>query len=371
MAANEQATIIIKRVKKGGHAPHHGGAWKVAYADFVTAMMAFFLLMWLLNATTEAQKQGISDYFAPSSASTSSGGAGGLLGGRAVSSPGAMTSRTAVPSISLSLEPTSGATEGNAEDEGGAGEQAKNASDMTGETTGGNREDMARSDAEESESSERKAARKKEQMHFDRFEKELLEAIDQDPELRALANHLLIEHTPEGLRIQVIDKEGRSMFALGSARMFERTQKLLGKISNIMQTLPNKIKITGHTDSIPFRGGSGGYGNWELSSDRAQSARRALVAGGLPADRVESVTGRAARDPLVPDDPTSARNRRISIMLLRDVPPPGVTSPGVRSPGVTSPGVRSRTRAASRSARPAKRGRPARLKPDWSGPRVR
>jgi chemotaxis protein MotB len=109
------ATVIIKRVKKGGHGAHHGGAWKVAYADFVTAMMAFFLMLWLLNATTEVQKQGISDYFSPSTVSRSTGGAGGMLGGRTISTPGAMTSRTAVPSVSLSLEPTSGATRGDAE----------------------------------------------------------------------------------------------------------------------------------------------------------------------------------------------------------------------------------------------------------------
>ena len=345
-ATNEQAQIIIKRVKKGGHGGHHGGAWKVAYADFVTAMMAFFLLMWLLNATTEAQKRGISDYFSPSTVSTSSGGAGGLLGGRAISAPGAMTSRTAQPSVSLSLEPTSGATEGKADEEGGAGEQASNTADATDE----NSEDTARSNAEASESSERKAERKAEQMRFDRIEKELLEAVDQDPELRALANNLLIESTIEGLRIQVIDKEGKSMFALGSARMFERTKKLLGKISQIMQSMPNKIKITGHTDSLPFRGGLRGYGNWELSSDRAQSARRALVENGLSSDRIESVAGRASRDPLVPDDPTSARNRRISIMLLREVPPPG---------------AKPRAKAVSRSAKPA------RLEQDWTGPRVR
>jgi chemotaxis protein MotB len=122
--ANAPAIIIIKRVKKGGH-PHHGGAWKVAYADFVTAMMAFFLLLWLLNATTEAQKKGISDYFSPASVSTSSGGAGGLLGGRAVSSPGALSSRTAVPSLSMALEPTTGATEGQADVEGGVSDGAE------------------------------------------------------------------------------------------------------------------------------------------------------------------------------------------------------------------------------------------------------
>ena len=345
-ATNEQAQIIIKRVKKGGHA-HHGGAWKVAYADFVTAMMAFFLLLWLLNATTEAQKQGISDYFSPSTASDSSGGAGGLLGGRAISSPGAMISRTAQPSVSLSLEPTSGATEGKADEEGGAGEQASNATDATGEDG----EDTTRSNAEESESSERKAERNKEQMRFDRIEKELLKAVEQDPELRALANNLLIENTLEGLRVQVIDKEGKSMFALGSARMFERTRRLLGSISKVMQSMPNKIKITGHTDSLPFRGGYRSYGNWELSSDRAQSARRVLVESGLSSDRIESVAGRASKDPLVPDDPTSARNRRISIVLLREVPPPG---------------AEAAAKAAAKAA-----SQPAKLKQDWTGPRVR
>ena len=116
--------IIIKKIKKGGHG-HHGGAWKVAYADFVTAMMAFFLLMWLLNATTDEQKRGISDYFAPVAVSASTGGAGGLLGGRSVSSPGASVSRTSVPSVSLKLEPSTGASVGDAEDEGGADSEAE------------------------------------------------------------------------------------------------------------------------------------------------------------------------------------------------------------------------------------------------------
>ncbi len=344
-ATKEQAQIIIKRVKKGGHAAHHGGGWKVAYADFVTAMMAFFLLLWLLNATTEAQKQGISDYFSPSSVSTSSGGAGGLLGGLAISSPGAMASRTAQPSVSLNLEPTSGASEGKAEEDGGASEEADNAAE-------------SETKAEKALREKEKALREQEKARFDRIEKELLEAVEKDPELRALADNILVENTPEGLRIQVIDKEGKSMFALGSATMLERTKKLLGKIGKVMQSMSNKIKITGHTDSLPFRSGNRAYGNWELSSDRAQSARRALIESGLSSDRIESVAGRASRDPLVKDDPTSARNRRISIMLLSEV-----------SPLVTRP--KPKTQAKSAPAAPARPASPRAIEQNWGGPRVR
>jgi chemotaxis protein MotB len=291
MADNQPAIIVIKKIKKADHG-HHGGAWKVAYADFVTAMMAFFLLMWLLNATTEEQKRGISDYFSPQAVSKSASGAGGLLGGQAVSSPGAMSSRTASPSASIELKPTSGADAGDAEEEGGV-----------------------KSDAEKAALAEREAA---ENRAFDQAEEEIRQAIEEDPDLQKLAENLLIDRTREGLRIQVIDRKGHPMFALGSARMFERTRKLMAKIAVAIKKLPNQVAIAGHTDAIPFRSGRTGYGNWELSAERANSSRRALVGGGLDAKRVERVVGKAATDPLVPDDPTSARNRRISIVILRD-----------------------------------------------------
>jgi chemotaxis protein MotB len=300
-AANELAPIIIKKVVKGGHG-HHGGAWKVAYADFVTAMMAFFLLMWLLNATTEEQKSGISEYFSPSTVSNTTGGAGGLLGGAAVSAPGAMTSRTAQPSVSLELRPTSGAQDGEAEVEGGGAvedEDPDKTANMSEEELA---EELAKQEAE----------------NFQKAEAEIKQAIQDAPDLKDLQKHLVIDQTPEGLRIQIVDREGKPMFASGSSRMAKPTRQLLAKFTQVVQKLPNKISISGHTDSTPFRGSRKGYGNWELSSNRALASRRVMVESGLKMAKVSHVSGKEATQPMIKDDPKDARNRRIAIIVLRE-----------------------------------------------------
>jgi chemotaxis protein MotB len=337
--------VIIKRVKKGGHDGHHGGAWKVAYADFVTAMMAFFLLLWLLNATTEAQKQGIADYFSPTSLSLSSGGAGGMLGGQTISSPGAMTNRTAVPSVSLELKPTSGASAGDAEKEGGANDREKSA-------------EQAMADAEEAMKMAMEQQREIENAQFEETEKEIRQAIEKTPDLKGLEKHLLIDQTPEGLRIQVIDREGRPMYQSGSTNMLPRTRKLVAQIALAVKELPNKVKIAGHTDSTAFKSRKKGYSNWELSGERAQEARRVLVDAGLDTGRIAAVEGRAARDPLLPDDTKSPRNRRISILLLRQPPPKDANGPAT--------GGRSGGRASTGTRLPS-----TKLNRDWTGPRVR
>lgn len=341
----EAEAIIIKRPKKGGHDGHHGGAWKVAYADFVTAMMAFFLLLWLLNATTEAQKQGIADYFSPTALSMSSGGAGGMLGGQTISSPGAMLDRTAVPSISIELKPTSGRTDGDAEEEGGANDKEKSA-------------EQAMADAEQAMKQLEAQQREAENAQFEQTEAEIRQAIQETPDLKELEKHLLIDQTPEGLRIQVIDREGKPMFKSGSATMMQRTAKLVAKIAVAIKDLPNNVKIAGHTDSTPFRSVRKGYGNWDLSSERAQVSRRVLVEGGLDPARIAAVEGRASRDPLLPDDTESPRNRRISILLLRKPPPKDAKATGA---GATASGQNK-----GRAASPL----PQQLDKDWTGPRV-
>lgn len=336
--------IIIKKIIKGGHG-HHGGAWKVAYADFVTAMMAFFLLMWLLNATTEDQKKGISDYFSPVSVSQSTGGAGGMLGGQAISAPGAMTSRTAVPSVSLKLEPTNGAQAGKAEEEGGANDKAATAE-----------ESMKAAEMAMKERQDRENAI--EEAKFDRAEKEIKETISKTPELKGLEQHLLIDKTPDGMRIQVIDKDGKPMFAGGSARMLKRTETLISAIGNAIATMDNKIRISGHTDSVPFKNKKG-YSNWELSSERAQASRRVLARTGLFPDRISSVAGRASLDLLLPDDTKSPRNRRISILLLR------------RKVSEKAEAIKKTAIAKSRQAAKKTKPPPAAPKQDWTGPRIR
>ncbi len=303
-------TIIIKKVKKGGHG-HHGGAWKVAYADFVTAMMAFFLLLWLLNSTTQEQKKGIADYFAPASVARTNSGSGGVLGGQ-VLADGSRSGAGQPVTVNISLpSPLDGEAE-----------------------TGEDAEDKgAEDDAEASKSEEalRKEIEERENAKFEAAEKALRQAIDSVPDLKSMAKNLIVDQTPEGLRIQIVDQEGRSMFPSGGAQMYDHTKKLISLVVGAISQLPNKISIKGHTDATPFSG-KNGYSNWELSTDRAHASRRALVESGLTMDRIASVSGRAAQEPFVPEDPFSPRNRRISIILLREAGNTPQARPAPQSP---------------------------------------
>ena len=273
--------VIIKKIKKGGHGGHHGGAWKVAYADFVTAMMAFFLLLWLLAATTEEQKRGIAEYFTPESFSVSSPGAeAGVLAGEGVTGEGTTQADSRAPTVVLQLVPT--------------------------QATGA---DATEDDVEE-------LMREREEEAFEEAQDAIRQAIQADPTLAELADQLLMDMTPEGLRIQIIDHEGGSMFPSGSAAMKASTRALIGQISQVINELPNKVVISGHTDATPFQT-EGGYTNWELSSDRANAARRALVEGGVPFERIVQVTGKADTEPFDASDPFLPENRRISIVLRR------------------------------------------------------
>jgi len=297
--------IIIKRIKKAAHA-HHGGAWKVAYADFVTAMMAFFLLLWLLQATTEEQKLGIADYFAPASVARNSSGSGGLLGGRTFTKKGANPHDYTPVGVIIKL-PT------NPPDWDNTGDPVE--STATEETGAGGGDGDAPEQPNEAELEEILAEREAEQ--FAEAERALREAIETVPELESLVNNLVIDQTPEGMRIQIVDEEGKSMFPSGSAKMFEHTRKLITLVVDAVRTLPQRIAVKGHTDAAPFVNDNG-YSNWELSTDRANSSRRALIAAGLRPARIASVVGLADTEHLDEDNPLSPRNRRISIVLLRE-----------------------------------------------------
>lgn len=250
-------TIIIKRPKivKGGG--HHGGAWKVAYADFVTAMMAFFLLMWLLNATSEEQRKGLADYFSPSIpiAAVSGGGAGALDGEEV----------TRAPALS-----TASPTDGMNDNLAGMPDDA------------------------------------------------MIEAMQQAliGEETELSDHISVRMSPDGLVIELTDRDARPLFASGRADPSPILIKLTAAVAQALEDVSNSVKIVGHTDSRRYGNGLQGYSNWELSSDRANSARRMIKQAGLPEARITEVSGRAATMPLV-DDPLDARNRRISITLLR------------------------------------------------------
>ncbi|HYD17965.1 MAG TPA: flagellar motor protein MotB [Patescibacteria group bacterium] len=309
----KQPIIIIKKIKKvsGGH---HGGAWKVAYADFVTAMMAFFLLLWLLNVTTDEQKAMISAYFAPADPriATSTSGSGGVMGGTTMSPDGAMTSdRTQVSQVRA---PSEGV--GREDGEDGTKKQTTE------------------------EEKEIEAMDRVDDKAFDKVEEEIKKAIEAQPELKALEQNLLMDMTPEGLRIQIVDQEGKPMFETGSAKPLPAAQKLFNLVNSVVKPLPNKISLRGHTDSVPY-GKDAMYTNWELSSDRANAARRVLLADGLAADRVENVQGKADREALVPNDPTNARNRRISVILMKqsitNPPKKEGAAPAVKKPPVKKP----------------------------------
>jgi len=275
---DELRPIVIKKIKRGGGG-HHGGAWKVAYADFVTAMMAFFLLLWLLNVTTEEQKAGIAQFFDPNPRITlSESGSNGMLGGLTVSPDGAMTSDVQEMAPREETNPTA-----------------------TGSLT---------------EEQLREEVRKREEENFKKAEAAIKQAMSESAELKELEKNLKMDMTPEGLRIQIVDQDGKPMFPSGSAQMFERTQKLLEKVAEVIRKMPNEISVRGHTDSVPYSKGNA-YGNWELSADRANASRRVLLTAGVPEDKVNNVLGKADKDHLLPDKPADAQNRRISIILLR------------------------------------------------------
>jgi chemotaxis protein MotB len=292
MAGASDQPIVIKKVKKGGGHGHHGGAWKVAYADFVTAMMAFFLLMWLINTTSPEQKRGIADYFAPASVSETTSGSGGILGGTALGEDG--TKSAGSSSVIEQLSPTS-----KNPDDGNAKEGAKPAEDPATEAL-------------------REAQKKRDDEAFASAAQSLRQALQDMPELAELSKNIIVDQTPEGLRIQLVDQEGRSMFNEGSAQPNDRAKLLLRAVAKVVNQLPNRISIYGHTSASA--GGAKVESDWPLSASRADASRRILQSAGVDPDRIYQVSGKATSEPLYPDDPMLPGNRRIAIVLLREAP---------------------------------------------------
>jgi chemotaxis protein MotB len=282
--------VIIKRIKKGGHGGHHGGAWKVAYADFVTAMMAFFLLMWLINTTTPEQKRGIADYFAPQSIAQTSSGSGGVLGGKVMGADSAHAG--GAQSVMQKQSPPSADSQTQAMAAGGS----------QGGTNG-----ASNSNADSQSAQNGEFAHAQEAIH---------QAIQDNPDLANLSHQVITENTPLGLRIQLVDQDGRPMFAQGSSELMPYAQKLLAAVGGIIATLPNRVSIAGHTS-----GADSGDDDTKLSFDRANATRKVLQAGGLKADRIYETAGKAASEPLLPENPSASANRRVSIVLLKEAPP--------------------------------------------------
>jgi chemotaxis protein MotB len=275
--AKKLQPIIVKKIKKGGHG-HHGGAWKIAYADFVTAMMAFFLLMWLLGSTTEGDKKGIADYFnSPLKIALLASGSGAGDASHVVKGGGQDLTRT------------------------------------TGQVKGGEVE------AERSTINLHKLKQEQVRAEVARLEdlkKKVSAAIAMNERLAAMAQQIKLDMTRDGLRIQIVDEQNRPMFASGSAVVQPYMRELLQQIGNVLTEVPNRLTLEGHTDATPFPGGVAGYSNWELSSDRANASRRELVAGGLADERVLRVQGLASSQPFDTTDPRAASNRRISIIVM-------------------------------------------------------
>ena len=291
--AQSDRPILIKKVKKVQGHGHHGGAWKVAYADFVTAMMAFFLLMWLINTTDPEQKRGIAEYFAPSSVSATSSGSGGLLGGTSLGDDQGAKGAGSNTVIEQLAPPAPESPEA-----------AGQSSDLASASESALRAEIARREAAD----------------FASAAESLRQAMQSMPELAELSKQLIIDQTPEGLRIQLVDQEGRSMFENGSARPNPRAQTLLRAVARVINRLPNRITISGHTSSAAGSNRASGAGDWPLSANRADVSRQILQGSGVNSDRIYSVAGKAGSDPLYPDDPSLAGNRRIAIVLLREAP---------------------------------------------------
>lgn len=276
MAEAVPRPIIVKRIKKSGGG-HHGGAWKIAYADFVTAMMAFFLLMWLLGSTTKGELQGIAEYFQTPLKVAMSGGSGSGDSSSVIKGGGKDLTKQ-VGQINRGDNPAQ-----------------KKTYDLK----------SAQADLERIEASRLKALKGR-----------IEAAIDANPTLKQFKKQLLIDITTEGLRIQIVDEKNRPMFALSKAKLEPYTKEILHDIGQTLNDVPNKISLSGHTDATPYSGGEGGYSNWELSADRANASRRELVAGGMDEGKILRVVGLASAVPIDRKNPFNPINRRISIIVM-------------------------------------------------------
>ena len=315
------APIIIKKVM-GDEAAGHGGAWKIALADMMTAMMAFFLLMWLLGATSEAQRKSIADYFKPTPKSLiQSGqlaGSNGILGGRSIMDPEGMPNAASQTSI-LDLTPPS-QNEGDTGTGEGPEEGKKDGKGADSETGQGKGKEAdaaqgkGKAPDEMSEEQKKAAADALDRQNFDKLEKELQEKIAESSALAGLQGQMRVTREKDGLRIEVIDKADFAMFALGTNKMMPRAQQLVDEIARSVANMPNKVTVRGHTDSVPFANPDG-RNNWSLSAERAESMRQILEKRGVKPDRFQSIEGVADTDPFNPADKADPRNRRISVTI--------------------------------------------------------
>jgi chemotaxis protein MotB len=279
--------IVVKKYIVAAGGGHHGGAWKVAYADFVTAMMAFFLLLWLLGATTEKQRKGIADYFAPTLLDTRALGIGGqgMMGGQSATQEKGIGINAGASTMQFMAKPDTAA---------GGGPRAGT----------GNKGSL-----------NNRQIREEDRKNFEAMRRQVTDAMRSGKDLARLASHVRFVMTSEGMRIDLVDDADYSMFALGTTALDPRASDLIGKIAETIRGTGNTIMIRGHTDSVPY-GDPRAMNNWMLSSGRAEATRRRLALGSIPESRFERIEGVADREPLVTNNPADPRNRRVAITLL-------------------------------------------------------
>ena len=295
MAANPKDApiapiIVVKRVKKGGHG-HHGGVWKIAYADFVTAMMAFFLLMWVLGSTTSGDLAGISSYFQNPLRAAINGGSGSGDRDRIIKGGGETVFKT-------------------------NGQEARADADTDQRRVSDERIDNPEGELDKTtmdQGAMEKAGKDKADMEA--VKAEIEKQIAANPETASSQSQVFMDITADGLRIQIVDGKNRPMFDSGSSNLLDHTRTLLRTVGRVLSGVPNKVRVEGHTDNKPFGNGPAGYTNWELSSERANAARREMVSGGLKEAAVTQVIGYADSMKLNPEDVADPRNRRISILV--------------------------------------------------------
>ncbi len=278
MNDDKRPLIVIKKIKRGGGGGH-GGAWKIAYADFVTAMMAFFLLMWLLGSTSKGDLHGIADYFQNPMRVSMAGGSGSGDASSVIQGGGTDITRKEGQII--------------------RGEMPTDARRMTKQNTGADEAEMARQEIE----------------RLKQLKMRVEKAIEASPSLNPFKSQIKLDLTPEGLRIQILDEQNRPMFDLGSARLKDYTRAILHDIAKLLNEVDHKITLSGHTDAKPYASGERSYSNWELSADRANASRRELIAGGMDERKILRVVGLSSAVPFNVVDPYDPANRRISIIV--------------------------------------------------------
>jgi chemotaxis protein MotB len=283
MADDKKRPIVIVKRKRGGGAAHHGGAWKVAYADFVTAMMAFFMVMWLVASVSKEQRAAIFDYFKNPS----------MEQGQSVKPAPGQNGPGGASTSPIDLGGGLDAPKSMQQDDNGLGQPVDTIA----------------------EEAAKRIAEAAERRQLESLMEDLREAIDKSQALEPFKDQLLLDITPEGLRIQIVDKQNRPMFDLGGTRLKDYTGVILREVASYLNSVPNRISLSGHTDDKPYTGARG-YTNWDLSADRANAARRALQEGGLESRKVARVVGLASSVLFDKENPHNPINRRISIIVM-------------------------------------------------------